>query len=126
MGAESATFRVTDLRPAYTTVVDVTLRVENVGSEELAAFREAVVRSARRRFGVTTEPSIKSLDVVGEEADGDSLVAVHLRVPVIDTEGGWIHRTSILRNGEYFSVIGPAERIYGRVVGINSAVTEVR
>lgn len=122
MDAESANLRITDLHPAYTRVVDVTLRASAPRAEELelAALREEVGRDTGGEFGLTVQPSIESLDVIEEKDFGELVVVARVRVPVIETDRGLVHRTFDMRTGEGFFVNGRTFRFFGRIVTVES------
>jgi hypothetical protein len=123
-------FRIIDLHPVYTSVLDVALRATGCSQgayltpEELSSLREAA-RDGGTRGSVEDAlvPSIESFDVQGETSSKGLIVTVHLRVPAVSTDAGWMHwmgarRASLLRTGENFVTGGRSHQLCGRIVEV--------
>jgi hypothetical protein len=139
-GEVDAPFRVIDVHPVYTSVLDVALRAAGCSqgsyltSDELTALREAASNgNARSPVEEALLPSIESFDVQGETSSGELIVIVQLRVPAVSTDAGWMHgmgnyrdsagmlRGSLLRTGAYFIVEDRSLELCGRIVGVGPA-----
>ena len=139
-GEADAPFRVIDLHPVYTSVLDVALRATGCSQgayltpEELSVLR-AVVRDddTRSLVAKALTSSIESVDVQGETSDRGVIVVAHLRVPAVSTEDGWMHgmgnyrdsagmiRGSLLKVGAYFIVNDRSLQLCGRIVDVGPA-----
>ena len=115
-----AIFRIGQVHPVYTDVVDITLR-SALTPEELAAAREQLSTGPDRSITASFEPSLQSLDLIGESANREHIVHSRVRVPVINTADGWRHGSRVLRMGDGFAVSRGSYQVSGRIIEIEPA-----
>lgn len=118
-GTESATFRVEELHPLYSTTVEIALRCI-FAPDELPLLdtwqRDAVDPPA---FAALS-PAIVSFQVVGDDVGpAQVIVMVKVRVPVIETSRGLIYKGNVIRIGGGFTVERPSSTVNGRVIRID-------
>ena len=130
-GSERAIFRIDELHPVYTSVVDVTLRAtgcsilggDSPTPEELSALREAARTRSRDSIEASVLPIVESIDVAGGASIDAPVATVHLSVPVVDTGVGLVHRSSPLRTGDVLTVSHRTSVLCGRIIAIGPART---
>lgn len=67
--------------------------------------------------------SLISADVVGKAPSGQLFTTWRMRVPVVETEQGWVHGGEVIWRGQTFTFERPSYRLVGRVVAIEPVPT---
>jgi hypothetical protein len=114
----SPAFRITDVHPLYTDVVLAFVR-SDVAPEVVSAVRKELSNS-RRSIAAPFEPSIESLQVIGQSGPGQ-IVMSQVRIPVVKTANGWTHRGALLRIGNQITIERGTYALTGSIVEIRPA-----